>query len=51
MEVVDKTLFFIGTSPVYRDRIIKKIEDKVSGKFEIGFLHDNEVKIIEKQID
>jgi len=51
IEAGDKTLFFIGTSPVYRDRIIKKIEEKVSGKFEIGYLDNNEVKIIEKQID
>lgn len=43
---VQNATFFIGTSPVYRNRIIRKIKKNVSGKYDLVFIQDEDFKII-----
>lgn len=42
----DSSVFFIGTSPVYRATIIEKIKEHVQGKFDICYIDDGELKIL-----
>ena len=43
---INKGVFFIGTSPVYRKIIVNKILKKVSGKYDIVFIEDNNFQVI-----
>ena len=43
---INKGVFFIGTSPVYRKNIVNKILKNVSGKYDIVFIEDNNFQVI-----
>ena len=42
----NRCLFFIGTSPVYREVIKRKIREQVTGECDIMFIEDNEFRVI-----
>jgi len=46
---VNNAVFFIGTSPVYRKIIMKKILTKVNGNYDILVIENDKFKIIEKE--
>lgn len=43
---VTNACFFIGTSPVYREKIIKRIKLNIVGKFDIVYIHNNAFNIM-----
>ena len=47
---INNGIFFIGTSPVYRDKIIDKIINKVKGNFDILVIDNDNFNIIDKYI-
>jgi len=47
---VNGCAFFIGTSPVYRDTIITRIQENVSGEYDIVFIDNNKFKVINKSL-
>ena len=44
------SVFFIGTSPVYRDMIIYKIYENISGSYDIAYIKDNKFNIIKHTV-
>jgi len=47
---LNSAVFFIGTSPVYRDIIIDKILDSIEGCFDICYIENNEYNIIKGKL-
>lgn len=46
INIADNSIFFIGTSPVYRETIIEKIRKYAHGEFDICYLNEGELKVV-----